>query len=133
MAGGDISVKSKTGEGSTFIVDISFVVMDDEAVQKYEESIRPIEVDDEEYSLKGKKVLLVDDNEMNREIATEVISKLNGGDKLLIIALSANAFEEDIQKSLSSGMNAHIAKPIDVNALFETMQELSKKEGHGVF
>ena len=48
------------------------------------------------------------------------------GDKATIIALSANAFEEDIQKSLSMGMNAHVAKPIDVKTLFETMKGLTK-------
>ena len=41
-----------------------------------------------------------------------------------IIAMTANAFEEDVQKSLSIGMNAHVAKPIDVNVLFETMKRL---------
>ena len=49
--------------------------------------------------------------------ATKAIRALPDGD-----AVSANAFEEDVQKSLSSGMNAHVAKPIDVNALFETMK-----------
>ena len=123
------------------------------------------------YDFTGKKTLLVEDNEMNREIATEIledaglivdtaedgtfavkaieekgtdyydfilmdiqmpvmdgyeatkaIRSLPDGDKVIIIAVSANAFEEDVQKSLSSGMNAHVAKPIDVNALFETMK-----------
>ena len=127
-----------------------------------------------EYDFNGKKTLLVEDNEMNREIATEILEEaglavdtaengelavkavkengmdaydfilmdiqmpvmdgyeatkairaLPGGDRLTIIALSANAFEEDVQKSLSMGMNAHVAKPIDVNTLFETMKKLS--------
>ena len=38
-----------------------------------------------------------------------------------IIALSANAFEEDRNKSLAAGMNDHIAKPIDINVLFQTI------------
>ena len=54
--------------------------------------------------------------------ATKAIRSLPDGDKVIIIAVSANAFEEDVQKSLSSGMNAHVAKPIDVNALFEMMK-----------
>ena len=58
--------------------------------------------------------------------ATKAIRALPGGDKAIIIALSANAFEEDVQKSLSTGMNAHIAKPIDVNALFDTMKNLTR-------
>ena len=54
--------------------------------------------------------------------ATKVIRAMPDGEKATIIALSANAFEEDIQKSLSLGMNAHVAKPIDVNQLFATMK-----------
>ena len=42
------------------------------------------------------------------------------------LTLSGNAFEEDIQKSLSMGMNAHVAKPIDVKTLFETMRGLAE-------
>lgn len=41
-----------------------------------------------------------------------------------IIAMSANAFEEDRQQALKSGMNGHIAKPIDVKKLFETLDEI---------
>ena len=58
--------------------------------------------------------------------ATTAIRALPNGGEITIIALSANAFEEDIQKSLSMGMNAHVAKPIDVNILFETMKELAR-------
>lgn len=56
--------------------------------------------------------------------ATKAIRALPRGDRATVIALSANAFEEDIQKSLSMGMNAHVAKPLDVNVLFETMKNL---------
>ena len=63
---------------------------------------------------------------MDGYAATKAIRTLPGGETVKIIALSANAFEEDIQKSLSMGMNAHVAKPIDVNVLFETMKSLSK-------
>ena len=58
--------------------------------------------------------------------ATKAIRALPDGDTVSIIALSANAFEEDVQKSLSMGMNAHVAKPIDVNVLFETMKNLAR-------
>jgi signal transduction histidine kinase/DNA-binding response OmpR family regulator len=117
-------------------------------------------------SLKGKKVLMVDDNELNLKIgvlqlkqqgmtvdtalngqlavdmirengidaydfvlmdvqmpvmdgyeATSIIRKLPGGDKLKILAFSANAFEEDKEKSLKAGMDGHIAKPLKVNEL----------------
>lgn len=43
-----------------------------------------------------------------------------------IIALTANAFDEDVQRSLQAGMNAHLSKPIDNNALFETLESLIK-------
>ncbi|MEG2770457.1 MAG: response regulator, partial [Oscillospiraceae bacterium] len=41
-----------------------------------------------------------------------------------IIAMSANAFAEDIDKSKNAGMNAHLAKPIDVNLLYKTIDAL---------
>ena len=43
-----------------------------------------------------------------------------------IIALTANAFDEDVQRSLQAGMNAHLTKPIDNDALFETLETLIK-------
>ena len=49
--------------------------------------------------------------------ATSIIRKLPGGDKLKILAFSANAFEEDKEKSLKAGMDGHIAKPLKVNEL----------------
>ena len=173
FAGGTISVKSKQNEGSTFTIEMPMRVMDEDTIRKYEEDNRPVDSSVKEYSFDNKKVLLVEDNEMNRGIATEiledaglvvdtaedgefavkavkekgidyydfilmdiqmpvmdgyeatkVIRSLPGGDKATIIALSANAFEEDIQKSLSTGMNAHVAKPLDVNNLFETMKKM---------
>lgn len=130
---------------------------------------------EEKVNYSGRKILLVEDNEMNREIACEILGEygfvidtaedgefavaavkekgvdyydfvlmdiqmplmdgyeaartiraLPGGDALTIIALSANAFEEDVQKSLANGMNAHVAKPIDVNVLLETMKSLAR-------
>ncbi len=173
LAGGTISVSSKQNEGSTFTVEMPLRVMDEDAIRQYEEENKPREFCEVEFSLEHKRVLLVEDNEMNREIATEIleeaglfvdtaedgefavqaveekgldyydfvlmdiqmpvmdgyeatkaIRELPDGDKVIIIALSANAFEEDVQKSLSIGMNAHVAKPIDVNKLLKTMQEL---------
>lgn len=173
LAGGTITAKSRLNEGTTFTVEVPCRVMDAEAIRKFVEENTPI-VLEENYSFDGRKVLLVEDNEMNREIATDILEEtglsvdtaedgvfavkaitekgtdyydfvlmdiqmpvmngyeatkairaLPGGDKVTIIALSANAFEEDIKKSLDSGMNAHVAKPIDVKALLETMQGLA--------
>ncbi|MBP5230339.1 MAG: response regulator, partial [Clostridia bacterium] len=126
----------------------------------------PSEDEDRFVSLKGKRVLMVDDNELNLKIgvlqlkqqgmtvdtalngqiavdmirengidaydfvlmdvmmpvmdgyeATSIIRKLPGGDRLKILAFSANAFEEDREKSLQAGMDGHIAKPLKVNEL----------------
>ena len=57
--------------------------------------------------------------------ATKAIRALPCSDNLPIIALSANAFEEDRQKSLKAGMNDHIAKPIKVKELLETLRRFA--------
>ena len=44
-------------------------------------------------------------------------------DRVPIIAMTANAFSEDVKQSLDSGMNAHIAKPIDMEKIIRTIQE----------
>ena len=55
--------------------------------------------------------------------ATEAIrsSTLKDAKSIPIIAMTADAFGEDVQKCLASGMNAHIAKPIDPESLYETL------------
>ena len=127
--------------------------------------------EEKSFSLKGKKVLLVDDNELNLKIgvlqlrqqgmivetalngqlavdmiranginaydlvlmdvqmpvmngyeATSIIRRLPGGDKLKILAFSANAFDEDREKSLKAGMNGHIAKPLKVGELLNELK-----------
>ena len=44
--------------------------------------------------------------------------------KIPIIALTANAFDEDVQRSLQAGLNAHLSKPVEPDALFETLETL---------
>ena len=62
---------------------------------------------------------------MDGYTAAEVIRKLKDPRRLTpIVAMTANAFEEDRRKALEAGMNAHIAKPINVNAMFETIREI---------
>lgn len=45
-----------------------------------------------------------------------------------IIAMTANAFEQDVKTAMEAGMDAHIAKPIDVNILYETLTQVMGRE-----
>jgi CheY-like chemotaxis protein len=165
LMGGTISVKSKLGEGSCFTVDLTL----DIDASKHETAVAPKEV-----HLDGMKVLVVEDNELNMEIACDILGEekmeittaengkeavdifeaedpgrfdvilmdimmpvMNGYDAtrairasthkdaktIPIIAMTANAYREDVEKSLSAGMNAHIAKPIDVPLLLSVLAE----------
>ena len=57
--------------------------------------------------------------------ATGILRKLPGGDKLKIIAFSANAFEEDKEKSLKAGMNGHITKPLKIEDLVNELKRFA--------
>ena len=167
---GEITVESELGKGTKFTVMIPF-----EIVQKQED----IPVSKSDVSLlKGKRVLLVEDNDLNMEIASEmlkmndmeVITAKNGQEALhvfetsplfsidmilmdmqmpvmdgcqatemirqldrpdaktvMIIALTANAFSEDVSKALRVGMNAHVSKPIRMKVLNQVMSDLLSK------
>ena len=160
---GSISVKSKKGEGSTFEVVIPFKIAP-EIIKNTKDS---------KVSIKGKKVLLVEDNDLNREIAktlledegvlvseavdgldalkvfeeseigyfdlilmdvmmpnmnglnaTRAIRELNRIDSNLpIIALSANAYAEDIKKTKDAGMNDYVSKPFKIENLVEMIDK----------
>ena len=60
--------------------------------------------------------------------ATEAIRALNREDAktVPIIAITANAFDEDVQRSLQAGMNAHLSKPVDPEKLYQTLEEFIK-------
>ena len=68
---------------------------------------------------------------MNGYEATRAIRSLHRPDarSVLILAMTANAFAEDVQSALNAGMNHHIAKPLDANLLYSTLTEMlhSKK------
>ncbi|MDE7259831.1 MAG: response regulator, partial [Lachnospiraceae bacterium] len=65
---------------------------------------------------------------MNGYKATKAIRSLKNRElaSIPILAMSANAFEEDKQEALRSGMNGHIAKPIDIESMFETLRKVLK-------
>jgi len=171
MMGGKIDIQSEVGVGTTVTCIFEFRLAD---MLEEERKARPIE----EYDLKGLKVLLVEDNELNREIARDILESLgvivdeaddgsvavdkvkdaepNAYDIILmdvqmpfmdgyratsiirdlhderksripIIAMTANAFEEDKRRSLDVGMNAHLAKPINQQELVYTLSTFYKK------
>ena len=64
--------------------------------------------------------------------ATKEIRSLNRKDAktVSIIAMTADVFDEDIQKCLAAGMNGHIAKPIDPEKLFQAISEAIKTDGN---
>ena len=65
---------------------------------------------------------------MNGYEATKEIRKIENKElaSIPIIAMTANAFEEDKQEALKCGMNGHIPKPIDIDNLFETLDAVIK-------
>ena len=64
--------------------------------------------------------------EMDGLEATRVIRAMDRADaqSIPIIALTANAFDEDVQRSMQAGLNAHLSKPIQPELLFETLESL---------
>ena len=167
MMGGEVEIISELGKGTEVVVSLKFEITDVSNVKTGK--LRTNAVMD----FAGKRLLLVEDNEMNREIASAILSELgftveqaeNGAvavDKVAnskdgyydiilmdlqmpvmdgykatseiralseipIVAMTANAFDTDRQKCLEVGMNGHIAKPIDISKLFETLAEVFNK------
>jgi CheY-like chemotaxis protein len=64
--------------------------------------------------------------EMDGLEATRVIRAMDRKDArtVPIIALTANAFDEDVQRSMQAGLNAHLSKPVEPNALFDTLEKM---------
>ena len=168
LMGGTIEVESELGKGTTFKVYIKHRIAKKSDV---------LNVDMPDFSdvedLKGRRILLAEDNDLNAEIAMEILRdvdlvverakdgvqcvemidaapsgyydlvlmdiqmpRMNGyeatriirqmNDKtkanITILAMTANAFEEDKREALESGMNAHLSKPIEVDKLIKTLK-----------
>ena len=171
MMGGTISVKSKLGEGSEFTVELELDPLETDSPANADNS--------ESIDLAGHRILLVEDNAINAEIArmileqygaevqqaengktglealqekgpgyydavlmdiqmpvmngfeaTKAIRALGGAyaTALPIIAMSANAYEEDVRDCLAAGMNGHIAKPFNPAELIRILHKFIK--GH---
>ena len=174
IIGAEINIQSEIGLGTTVHVRVQLKIATEKdiAMDNGEKSA----FDDGDF-LKGKHVLLVEDNEFNRDIAqdflqdaemtvdiaengleavtrvrehspdfydcilmdvqmpvmdgyeaTKAIRKIYPDTRIPIIALSANAFEEDRQKSLAAGMDEHLSKPFVVAKVLETMNALMQRK-----
>ena len=170
MMGGTIEVNSELGKGSSFTVILQHRLAED---SYYEKKSSPKQVVSKKV-LKGKRILLAEDNDLNAEITTTIlenegllidraadgvqcvdqINQMPAGTydlilmdiqmpnmdgyqatKLIrqfadeekanipIVAMTANAFEEDKREAIAVGMNGHIAKPIQVDRLLAILAE----------
>lgn len=180
MMNGTINITSEKNKGTTVTVTFIHRIATPEEIEEYIRSSAITGTEDNE-TLKGKKVLLVEDNFMNLEIATDILTdngmivetaedgtvavakmanaipgqydvilmdiqmpKMNGYEAtkairrldnpavagIPIIAMTANAFDEDRKEALAAGMNAHITKPIDICKMNEILKEYTNTEQH---
>ncbi|WP_049945815.1 ATP-binding response regulator [Butyrivibrio sp. LC3010] len=170
LMNGSITVNSEKGKGTEFIISLDFEIIRDE---DYAKKHVQVEEDKEDYS--KYNILLVEDQVINKEIATRLLKRFgfrydtaeNGQialDKVAssapgtyqlilmdiqmpvmdgytaskkireldnpelnsipIVAMSASAFAEDVKIAEEAGMNGHIAKPIEVNKMLDTIRSL---------
>ena len=174
MMGGTIDVESELGKGSKFTVVLKHHLADEKYYAQVNEDLSLL---DANKNIRGKHILLAEDNDLNAEItitlledmglivervedgiqcvakmeqmpaksydlilmdiqmphmdgykATQTIRQLSNKDKatIPIIALTANAFEEDRKKAVAQGMNGHISKPMDVDKIEKVLLSILK-------
>lgn len=171
---GTIEVESEEGKGTRFIMKFSFPVSSENQVREEEKQNIP----DITEKLKGKQILLAEDNDLNAEIAETVlveagieVKRVEDGlqcieelkkmpekyyDVILmdvqmpnmdgytatekirhlddsraeipIIAMTANAYDEDRRKAQEAGMDGFLAKPLDVDEMMRLLGKITKKE-----
>ena len=172
MMGGTIDVQTEQGKGTEFIVCLPFRIQSEKhhTEKIAEDTILPAAGSD----FRGKRILLVEDNELNSEIAVELLNAygfvvdtaengaeavekvknstpgnydlvlmdvqmpvMNGYEAtkqiralndpalagITILAMTANAFDEDRKKALECGMNGFLSKPIVIEELIGTLQK----------
>ena len=171
LMGGSIQVESRQGIGTKFTVDLSFDMASKEAVYGSRNAIKTSAI----HTIKGKRILIAEDNELNAEIAKTVledagalVTRVEDGQQAVelfkekpagtfdailmdlmmpvmdgytatreirslersdsktipIIAMTANAFQEDAEKCIAVGMNAHLAKPLDIEKMKKTIKSI---------
>lgn len=176
LMGGRIELESAPQQGARFYFDV-WLLPDKQKDDRAEQKLSNSGIKDEKVDFSGKRILIVDDLEINNEIilnmledsnatletalngrqalemisnspeghydlilmdvlmpimdghlATAEIRKLDRHDvkDLPIIAMTANAFKEDIMKCLEAGMDAHIAKPVDYKILLSKIKMFFK-------
>lgn len=172
MMGGNVSVESQRGLGSRFTVILPFRI----ALEPEKDDVREAPLEE---PLVGKRILLVEDNELNAEITTTVLQdsglqvelardgiealdallgaeedhfdlvlmdiqmpRMNGYDatrnirmmegrrgKVPVVAMTANAFDEDRQAAFAAGMDEYIVKPVEIKRLLQTMALVLGRKG----
>ena len=174
LMNGEIHVESELGKGTKFTVNIPLEISSEEDVYKKEQPEQPITI----VKNSGKRILLAEDNELNAEIAMELLKEegflidwvkdgqecfdkleesdegyydlilmdiqmpiLNGYNTAAkirqmenqkkaatpIVAMTANSFDEDIERTKKAGMNGFIAKPLDSEKMFTILKQNIEK------
>ena len=124
LMGGTIEVNTKKGSGTEFVINLSFLIQTEEDIKKNYEDEKQKNLAKAGYY----DVILMDIQMpvMDGYEASAAILKLNDKEKasVPIIAMTANAFAEDKKRALDAGMKGHIAKPIDIKSLLDTLSEI---------